>query len=216
MAYTPPDAGPFRGVLAVTAAYFVVYYALMTLQIKGKKHARGASGLDRAGWNRATDLHPIWVMADRSFLNALEQQVAFLLPLWLHAVFVCPTVSAYVGAVAVVSRLLFPIFWSVKGGWNLLIEASTQPYYMCVCYFLGALLTVAAADVNIVSETPSWALPLLVLGYYVAIMLVVYPLGTLLYKITVPGFAAAEAAAAAEGVDASKEPLTGAPKQGTE
>jgi hypothetical protein len=87
----------------------VVYYSLMMLQIAGKRHAREASGKGRAEWNRATDLHPLWVMADRSFLNALEQQVAFLLPLWLHTVFICPTVSAWIGAVAVASRLLFPV-----------------------------------------------------------------------------------------------------------
>jgi hypothetical protein len=93
------DVGDYRGVLLVTIAYFAVYYGLMMLQIYGKGRARDefqqAKGISldeaRAQWNRVTDQNPYWVMADRSFLNALEQQTAFLLPLWLHAVFVSPT-----------------------------------------------------------------------------------------------------------------------------
>ena len=59
-------------------------------------------------------MSPSWRMGDRSFLNALEQQCAFLLPLWLHAVFVSPQVSTTMGAIAVVARFFFPIFWSPK------------------------------------------------------------------------------------------------------
>jgi hypothetical protein len=73
-------------------------------------------------------------------MNTLEQQCPFLLLLWLHAVFVCPKVSTVMGAIAVVARAMFPIFWSVKGGWNMLVEVSTQPYYLVVFYFLVALL----------------------------------------------------------------------------
>ena len=44
----------------------------------------------------------------------------------------------------------------MKGAWTLWVEASTQPYYMCVFYFLGALLTKALFDVNVVDDWPSW------------------------------------------------------------
>jgi hypothetical protein len=102
------------------------------------------------------------------------------------------------------------VLWSIKGGWNLWIEACTQPYYACVCYFLGSLLTLAIAEINVVAEAPHWALPLLVLAYYVGMMLVIYPLGKLLYTVTAPGFAKPPAPTE----DGDKAPLTGAPKQG--
>ena len=38
----PLEMGEYSGVVIVTAAYFVVYYALMVLQIHGKKTARAA------------------------------------------------------------------------------------------------------------------------------------------------------------------------------
>ena len=158
----------YRGVVLVTAAYFCVYYSMMFLQIHGKEAARQsyqtANRLTkdeaRARWNRATDMNPSWVMADRSFLNALEQQVGFLLPLWLHAAFVSPHVSTVMGAIAVVARFFFPIFWSLKGGWNMWVEASTQPYYLVVFYFIGALTAMAIAGVNVTTDWPSWSLPL--------------------------------------------------------
>lgn len=158
----------YRGVTLVTAAYFCVYYAMMFLQINGKQAARDAyqsanrltKDQARARWNRATDMNARWVMADRSFLNALEQQVAFLLPLWLHAVFISPRVSTVMGTIAVVARFFFPIFWSIKGGWNMWIEASTQPYYLVVFYFIGALIAMAIADVNVAADWPAWSLPL--------------------------------------------------------
>lgn len=158
----------YRGVVLVTAGYFWVYYALMFLQIHGKGAARASfekanqltKEQSRAQWNRATDMNPSWVMADRSFLNALEQQVAFLLPLWLHAVFVSPRVSTVMGTIAVVARFFFPIFWSIKGNWNMWVEVSTQPYYLVVFYFLGALIAKAVADVNVTTDWPAWSLPL--------------------------------------------------------
>jgi hypothetical protein len=125
-------------------------------------------------------------MADRTFLNALEQQVrvespapqtvashsekpekltrargcqvAFLLPLWLHAVFISPSVSAYMGAIGVVARAAFPLLWATKGQWNMLVELSTQPYYLVVFYFLGALLTLAVSGVNVAVDWPGWSL----------------------------------------------------------
>lgn len=185
----PMDMGEFKGVIVVTVGYFLVYYTLMMLQIHGKRSAREASGSDRASWNRSTDMNPMWVMADRSFLNALEQQVPFLLPLWLHAVFVCPKVSAWMGAVAVFARALFPIFWSVKGEWNMLVEVSTQPYYLVVFYFLGALMIRVVTDVNVARDWERWTLPLTAIACWASAFIAIWLLGKVFAAITDRGFA---------------------------
>merc|ERR1712205_270288 len=92
-------------VLVVTVVYFVVYYAFMVQQLQGKAY-RGSQDSAAIELDR---------MCDRTFLNCLEQMVPFTLTLWLHALFVDAWVSAVLGWVAVVARLLFPVFWSLDG-----------------------------------------------------------------------------------------------------
>jgi hypothetical protein len=80
-------------------------------------------------------------------MNTLEQQCPFLLLLWLHAVFVCPKVSTVMGAIAVVARAMFPIFWSVKGGWNF-STLNPQSRSACTACTAGCVLSANRANVR--------------------------------------------------------------------
>ena len=55
-----------RGVMVVTAAYFVVYYAFMVQQMAGKKYINS---------DRPSE-YQLYRMTDRTFLNTLEQMVS--------------------------------------------------------------------------------------------------------------------------------------------
>ena len=95
----------FRGVICVTVAYFVLYYAYLIRQsftriaVKrnvaradkkdGKKLPPGVSRSMAYLRNdpRVVD-HPKVVAADRTAMNFLEQMPPFLVTLWLHAAFV--------------------------------------------------------------------------------------------------------------------------------
>jgi hypothetical protein len=96
--------------------------------------------------------------------------------------------STIMGSIAVVARFFFPVFWSLKGGWNLWVEASTQPYYLAVFYFLGALFALAVFEVNIVEKWPHWSLPLAAVGFQLVGFAVVIVVGKVYQLLTKPGF----------------------------
>ena len=75
------------------------------------------------------DGNPRWEVADRSFLNLMEQTPLFNAILWLHAIFVDAQLAGILGLCAVGARLLYPILRSV---FLFLMEFSTQGYWFCV------------------------------------------------------------------------------------
>merc|ERR1711964_673960 len=97
-----------------------------------------------------------------------EQMGIFLASLWLCATIVSCDLATYLGALSVISRLLFPILWSRgdEGRWTCLVELSTQPYYLGVLGMLGAVGVWAFTGVNIVDSYPAWGVALIVLGLY--------------------------------------------------
>lgn len=79
-------------------------------------------------------------IAERSVVNMLEQGFPFLLGLWMHALFVNPRTSVVLGAMYVVFRYLYTIFWGMFGVFNVTIELSTQQNYVVVVYFMVAIV----------------------------------------------------------------------------
>merc|ERR1712113_25013 len=66
--------------------------------------------------------------------------MGFVTLMWTNAFF-CGAQSAGVfGLWYCGFRLLFPVFWSMKGSWNVLIEISTQGGYTIVNYYIASML----------------------------------------------------------------------------
>lgn len=77
-------------------------------------------------------------IAGRSVGNTLEQALPFLVTLWIHALFVNPKTSVVLGAMYVVFRYLYTIFFGMFGTFNTTIEISTQQNYNFVIYCMVA------------------------------------------------------------------------------
>jgi len=185
------EMGELSGVVLVTIAFFILHMTFMLHQVFGKLDA-GAKKAIAAGqpFDRFNyKAFPRWEMADRTFVNLQEQQMIFLLPLWLHAVFVDPHRSASLGWFWLFFRLLFPILWSAKGAWNVLIEISTQPNYAICSYFLVALAYKAiSGSILLGSDATSLQVFLYCVGATMVVHAIVMPAGFLLTQITKQGF----------------------------
>ena len=175
-------------------AYVVLYYSFMVLQLKARdaavaraKSIPGSNpkiGMKSFGDEVAND--PGARMGERTFLNMLEQQPTFLISLWLCAACVSSTLATILGWVAVLARALFPILWSrgPRGEWNLLVELSTQPYYLCVLGMLGPVLIWGVSGYNVVRDVPVWGVVLCVLGSFLGLFIVAILGGSLLHQAT--------------------------------
>ena len=130
-------------------------------------------------------------MGERTFLNALEQMGAFLAALWMCACLVSPSMATWLGGTAVFFRALFPIFWSMGAGgnWNIRVELSTQPYYVCVLGMFGATLIWGLTGYN-VSELPLGQLGGVIIGSYLALFAVVLGIGSVLHRCTYQAYEA--------------------------
>ena len=70
--------------------------------------------------------------SDRTFLNMLEQSPAFLLSLWMHAVFVSIDTAAFAGWIYIAFRAIYPLVFPMGPPWLFL---STFPNYAVIMYF---------------------------------------------------------------------------------
>ncbi len=169
-----PLPAEYRGPAGVTVCYFLVYYAFMLLQLSTRS-AAVARASRRSGravpLEKSVPLDNGAVMGERTLLNTLEQQGAFLAALWSCAACVSCELATVLGSIGLCARLLFPLFWSMgpAGAWNIRVELSTQPYYCCVLGMLGCVGIWAASGVNVAVELPAWALVLTVLASYVVL-----------------------------------------------
>ena len=69
-----------------------------------------------------------WQIADRTFLNFVENSTTFFTLTWIHAIFIDTEMAGILSLIAVISRVFYPFFRSIH---FYLIELSTQPYYFC-------------------------------------------------------------------------------------
>jgi hypothetical protein len=78
-----------------------------------------------------------WCIADRTVGNMLEQTPFFVSVVWMHALFIDARVAGILGCVATAFRFLYPMLRTIT---TMLMEFSTQPYYLCVLVLKANLI----------------------------------------------------------------------------
>lgn len=109
------DPTQFRGPLAVTVAYFVLWYSLLFgLQTRTKYRLKARYAKDGQVFDRYFGQDPEMLAADRAVANTLEQMGPFLVSLWLYSIFVSPTDATWLGAAYVLLRGLYPLLLGTR------------------------------------------------------------------------------------------------------
>ena len=135
-----------RGPIVVTAAYFLVFYAMLFgLQTRLKYRLRREYAERGEVFDRYRTPDGRMLRADRAVQNTHEQMVPFLTSLWLYAVFVSPTLATVLGAAYVVLRATYPFLLgaSIEQVQPRRVALVTFPSYAVIAWMLGA--TVGAA-----------------------------------------------------------------------
>lgn len=140
------DAGALQGPIAVTAAYFLLWYVLLLglqrglkYRLKDEYEARGEAFDRYFGQDRRM------LAVDRLVANTHEQMGPFLVALWLHALFVSPQRAAWLGAAYVVLRALYPLLLGRELGntQSKRVFFATGPAYLIIFYLLGSAVAAA-------------------------------------------------------------------------
>src|SRR5262245_6717328 len=103
------SAHALAGPLLVTVAYVAVYYAMITNQLVVKTRLRREYRARGESFDRYFGADREMLAADRYVGNMLEHMPAFLVLLWLNAIFVGPRGATVAGGAYVFSRLLYPL-----------------------------------------------------------------------------------------------------------
>jgi len=138
-------AKPFAGPLLVTVAYVVVYYLMIGYQVAVRTRLRRAYRARGESFDRYFGGDREMLAADRIVGNMLEHMPAFLVLLWLNAIFVGPRGAALAGAAYVVSRLLYPLMMGRRLGKGVptRIMLATVIGYAALAYFAVRLVVAA-------------------------------------------------------------------------
>src|SRR6478752_10535310 len=107
---------PFAGPLLVTVAYVVVYYLLTANQLRVRMRLRRAYRARGETFDRYFNTDREMLAADRYVGNMLEHMPAFLVLLWLNAIFVGPRGTSFAGGAYLVSRILYPFIMGSRLG----------------------------------------------------------------------------------------------------
>lgn len=137
------DAQAFLGPIAVTAAYFALWYYLLLIRQRGTKYRLQAEYRARGEvFDRYFGQDEEMLAADRAVINTQEQMLPFLAGLWLHALFVSTAGATYLGALYVVLRAFYPLLLGRKLSkiQSKRVYLATLPCYLIVFYFLGSTL----------------------------------------------------------------------------
>lgn len=139
----------FKGPIAVTAAYFALWYGLLFgLQSRTKYKLQAEYAARGEVFDRYFGQDGRMLAVDRVVINTQEQMVPFLVSMWLYAVFVSPTWAAGLGAGYVILRALYPLLIgaSLSKTQSKRVFLVTGPCYAIVFTMLGsAVYTVLAA-----------------------------------------------------------------------
>ena len=142
-------ADELKGAVLGTLVFLGTYMALLLFQsmtkfvvlkarrAKEKKDGKGdhASFAELKYYNRDV----LALAGDRAVGNTLEQLVTFLPLLWLHALFVDPSLSFRIGLVYSLSRIVYP-FLFLLNGFNPMVFLSTIPGYAVQTYLAYKLV----------------------------------------------------------------------------
>ncbi len=142
------DVAAYRGPIAVTVAYFGLWYYLLLGLQRGTKYGLLAEYAARGEvFDRYFGQDARMLAVDRAVGNTHEQMVPFLAALWLHALFVSPAVSTWLGAAYVLLRALYPLLLgrSLQRTQSKRVFAATGPSYLIVFYLLGRTAYAALA-----------------------------------------------------------------------
>jgi hypothetical protein len=146
------ELGPLVNVMVI---YFILYYAFLFTQsyvkvwlVNQAKTGAGSlrfetirySALDVATIKYGTQVYSgkggiVALVMDRTVGNFVEQMGPFLATSWMHALLVPggATRAAQLGAIYVLSRLVYPIFFYIGHPW---LQIATVPGYLSIWYQL--------------------------------------------------------------------------------
>eukprot|EP00929_Paragymnodinium_shiwhaense_P123782 TRINITY_DN98034_c0_g1_i1.p1 TRINITY_DN98034_c0_g1~~TRINITY_DN98034_c0_g1_i1.p1 ORF type:complete len:195 (-),score=13.76 TRINITY_DN98034_c0_g1_i1:27-611(-) len=164
------EMGEYSLAVGATVAYFFMWYGFLCQQMQMRGVAAERASKQRTSFSRFDYRFAEWEMADRTILNTQEQMVAFLLPMWLYAVFCNARVAGVLGIVYVAFRCIYPILWSIHGRFTLLVELSTQPCYLVQGWYLVSLLYTAVSG-DLLEPQAAWLWPLYLLGAWAVFMI---------------------------------------------
>jgi hypothetical protein len=141
----------FGGPLLVTAAYVLVYYLLISNQLRVRTRLRRAYRARGESFDRYFGADRQMLAADRYVGNMLEHMPTFLLLLWLNAIFVGPRGATYAGAAYVLARLSYPFLMGRQLGKGVpsRILFATVIGYTVVAYLTVRLVVAALASVSL-------------------------------------------------------------------
>jgi hypothetical protein len=139
------SARGFAGPLLVTVAYVLVYYVLISNQLRVRTRLRLEYRARGETFDRYFGNDRQMLAADRYVGNMLEHMPAFLALLWLNAIFVGPRGACAAGAAYVLSRLLYPFLMGRQLGRGVprRILLATVIGYAVIAYFVVRLTVVA-------------------------------------------------------------------------
>lgn len=134
------DPTQLHGPLAVTIAYFLLWYSfLFGLQTRTKYRLKAAYESEGKVFDRYLGQDPEMLAADRTVSNTLEQMGPFLASLWLFSLFGSPTHATWLGALYVVLRGLYPLLLGkrVSKVQSKRVALATFPCYAIIFTMLG-------------------------------------------------------------------------------
>jgi hypothetical protein len=141
-------ARTFAGPLLVTVAYVVVYYLMITNQLLVRTRLRREYRARGESFDRYFGADREMLAADRYVGNMLEHMPAFLLLLWLNAIFVDPRSASLAGAIYVGVRLVYPFLMGRRLGRGVpnRILFATLVGYLVLAYYVVRLVAAVAAS----------------------------------------------------------------------
>ena len=137
---------PYVGPLLVTVAYVIVYYLLVSNQLRVKQRLKREFQARGEKFDRYFNTDREMLAADRYVGNMLEHMPPFLALLWLNAIFVGPRGATLGGAIYVGCRVAYPFLMGGRLGRGVptRILLATVVGYTVLAYFVVRLVVVVA------------------------------------------------------------------------
>lgn len=135
------DVALFRGPIAVTLAYVVLYYLFQGHQARVKFRLAREYRDRGEKFDRYFNQDREMLAADRVVLNTVEHMGPFLSLLWMMAVFVDPFRATLGGSLYVLARAAYPFVLGARVGRSIpaRILGSTMVGYLVLLWFIVEL-----------------------------------------------------------------------------